>query len=103
MIGESGATPARIADLIEGQGNVDVWDVTVMSTFLNGVEGRKWRGEPERLEGDFRRIGELMRRRRRPLAPGSHVGSHIGLLRVCTVAHPTCKSILYICLIVVRL
>ena len=68
MVGKSGETPARLANYIEGLGPPDDWGVTVLSTFLNGVEGRKWKGEPAGLEGDFRRIGELMGRHRRPLA-----------------------------------
>ena len=67
MQGMSGGTPAQIAEQIERLGPPEKWDVTIMSTFLNGVDGKKWKGEPAGLEGDFRRIGKMLSRHKRPL------------------------------------
>ena len=68
MQGISGATPADLAEqIVRVSSTSGRWDVAVLSTFLNGVDGKKWKGEPLGLEGDFRRIGEVMRRFKRPL------------------------------------
>ena len=63
--GLSGFTPKDLTTRVESE-DPEAWDLVVLSTYLNGVlKGTKWAGQPAELEGDFRRMGTVLKKFKR--------------------------------------